>query len=158
MRLHNIFKTANVTNLTKVIKESSYRILQVTSKQKTLKQPSTFQRQLNFALLLTFKLTLLWLYFRKSCKTTLFRKPTEAPQNTPTFISIEPLILKERPFKNMKNLCYLGGYFFKKKNGWHLEFAMNQIFGQRFIIFQKLRYRRQLLLKLRAVEFAASFH
>ena len=32
---------------------------------------------MNFALLLTFKLTLLWLYFGKSCKTTLFRKSTE---------------------------------------------------------------------------------
>ena len=31
-RLSNIFKTTNVTNLTKVIQESSYRVLQVTSK------------------------------------------------------------------------------------------------------------------------------
>ena len=31
-RLPNIFKTTNVTNLTKVIQESSYRVLQVTSK------------------------------------------------------------------------------------------------------------------------------
>ena len=46
--------------------------------------PSSFYRQLNFALLLTFKLILLWLYFGKSCKTTLFRKPTKVCQNTPT--------------------------------------------------------------------------
>ena len=38
-RLSNIFKTTNVTKLTKVILESSYRVLQVTSKWKTLKQP-----------------------------------------------------------------------------------------------------------------------
>ena len=31
-RLSNIFKTINVTNLSKVIQESSYRVLQVTSK------------------------------------------------------------------------------------------------------------------------------
>ena len=31
--------------------------------------------------------------FWESCKTALFRKPTEVPQNTPTFISIEPPIL-----------------------------------------------------------------
>ena len=37
-RLSNIFKTTNVTNLTKVILESSYRVLQVTSKWKTPKQ------------------------------------------------------------------------------------------------------------------------
>ena len=35
---------------------------------------------------------------------------------------------------------------------------MNQIFRQRFIIFGKLRYKGQLLLKLRAVEVATSFH
>ena len=34
---------------------------------------------------------------------------------------------------------------------------MNQIFGQRFIIFEKCRYRSQLLLKLRAVEVPTSF-
>ena len=38
-RLPIIFKTTNITNLTKIIQESSYRVLQVTSKQKTLKQP-----------------------------------------------------------------------------------------------------------------------
>ena len=43
MRLFNIFKTTNVTNLTKVILESSYyRALQVRSKRKTPKQPTYF--------------------------------------------------------------------------------------------------------------------
>ena len=42
------------------------------------------------------------------------------------------------------------------KNWWHFEFLMNQIFGQRFIIFEKWRYRSQLLFKLRAVEVATS--
>ena len=41
-RLSNIFKTTNVKNLTKVIQQSSYRVLQVTSKWKTLKQPVYF--------------------------------------------------------------------------------------------------------------------
>ena len=31
---------------------------------------------------------------------------------------------------------------------------MNQIFGQRFIIFEKLKYRGQLLLKLKVVKMA----
>ena len=35
---------------------------------------------------------------------------------------------------------------------------MNQIFGQRFIIIEKVRYMGQLLLKLRAVEVATSIH
>ena len=37
-RLPNIFKHTNVKNLIKVIQESSYRVLQVTFKWKTLKQ------------------------------------------------------------------------------------------------------------------------
>ena len=36
-RLSNILKTTNVTNLAKVIQENSSRVLQVTSKSKTLK-------------------------------------------------------------------------------------------------------------------------
>ena len=87
-RLSNIFKTTNVTNSTKVIQQSSYSVLQVTSKWKTLKQLACFLKVVEFDLLFTFKLTLLWLYFGKSCKTTFFRKPTEVSQNTLTFISI----------------------------------------------------------------------
>ena len=37
-RLCNVFKTTNVTKLTKMNLKSSYRVLQVTSKWKTLKQ------------------------------------------------------------------------------------------------------------------------
>ena len=47
-RLSNIFKTTNITNLTKVIQESYYRVLQVTSKQKTLKQPLYFLKAVEF--------------------------------------------------------------------------------------------------------------
>ena len=68
-----------------------------------------------------------------------------------------PPITKKRPFRNMKNLRFFfcGSYFLKKL----LTFGIfNEIFGQRFIIFEKLRYRAQLLLKIRAVEVATSFH
>ena len=47
-RLPNIFKTTNVTNLTKVSQESSYRVLQVTYKQKILKQPVYFLKAVEF--------------------------------------------------------------------------------------------------------------
>ena len=47
-RLPNIFKTTNVTNLTKVIQQNSYRVLQVTSKWKTLKQPVYFIKAVEF--------------------------------------------------------------------------------------------------------------
>ena len=41
-------QTTNVTNLTKVIQESSYRVLQITSKQKTLKRPVHFLKVVEF--------------------------------------------------------------------------------------------------------------
>ena len=63
MRLSNIFKIKNVTNLTKVIQQNSYRVLQVTSKWKTLQQRIYFLKAVE--------------NLGKSCKNTLFRKPTE---------------------------------------------------------------------------------
>ena len=47
-RLSNTFKTTNATNLTKVIQQNSYRVLQVTSKWKTLKQPVYFLKAVEF--------------------------------------------------------------------------------------------------------------
>ena len=47
-RLSNIFKTTNVTNLTMVIQQSSYRVLKVTYKWKTLKQPVYFLKAVEF--------------------------------------------------------------------------------------------------------------
>ena len=73
-RLSNIFKTTNVTDLTKVIQQNSYSVLQVTCKWKTLKQPVYFLKVVE--------------YFGKSYKTTLFRRPAEVSQNTSTFIPI----------------------------------------------------------------------
>ena len=54
-RLSNVFKTTNVTNITKVILESSYRVLQVTSNRE--KQHVYILKAVEFCRLLTFKLT-----------------------------------------------------------------------------------------------------
>ena len=48
MRLSGIFKTKIVTNLTKVILESSYRVLQAKFKWKTLKQLLYFLKAIEF--------------------------------------------------------------------------------------------------------------
>ena len=65
----------------------------------------------------------------------------------------------ERPFKKIKILIkFFWRLFFRKKNGRYFETLMNQIFGQRFIILEKMRYRSKLMLKLRAVEVLTSFH
>ena len=47
-RLSNIFKTTNFTNFTMPILKSSYRVLQVTSKWKTLKQSVYFLQAVKF--------------------------------------------------------------------------------------------------------------
>ena len=47
-RLSNIFKTTNIVNLAKVIQESPYRVLQVASKSKTLKQAIYFSKAVEF--------------------------------------------------------------------------------------------------------------
>ena len=47
-RLSNIIETTNVMKLTKVILKSYYRVLQVTSKWKTLKQLLYFLRAVEF--------------------------------------------------------------------------------------------------------------
>ena len=47
-RLSNIFKSTNVTNLAKIIQESSYRVAQVTSKWKTLKQSVYFLKAVEY--------------------------------------------------------------------------------------------------------------
>ena len=88
-RLSNIFKTRNTTKLTKAILESSYSVLLVTSKWKTLKQPVCFLKTFKFRATFNIQIDKC---FCKSCDATLFRKPMEVSQNSPTFISIGPPI------------------------------------------------------------------
>ena len=102
-----------------------------------------------------------WYYFGyisgKVAKPHFLDKTTGVSQNKSKFISIGPLITKQRPLKIWK-ICVFWRLLFQKTNCWHLKFFMNQIFEQRFIIFEKLRYMGQLLLKLRAVKVATSVH
>ena len=82
---------------------------------------------MNFDLHLTFKLTLLWLYFGKSCKTTPFRKPTEVAQNTSTFISIGLPITKNSLLKIWKICVLLAAPFSNDKIAdiWNFQWIKN---------------------------------
>ena len=97
-------------------------------------------------------------YFSKSWKTTLFRKPTEISQSMSTFISISLPIKKYQPFKKNEKFVFFWRLLFQMKKLLTFGISINQIFGKRFIIFKKMRYRGQLLLKLWTVELATSFH
>ena len=58
----------------------------------------------------------------------------------------------------MQNVCFLGGSFLKTKIADILNFQWIKYLDKRFIIFEKLRYRGFLLLKLQTVKVATSFH
>ena len=96
-RLSNIFKTTNVSILTKVIQESSYRVLQVTSKYKTLKQPVYFLKVVEFCPTFDIQINITFAIFREKLQNHTFRKTTGVSQNTPKFILIGPPITEKRP-------------------------------------------------------------
>ena len=75
-RLSKIFKTTNVTKLTKVIQESSYRVLQVTSKYKTLKQPVYFLKVVEFCPTFDIQINITFAIFREKLQNHTFRKST----------------------------------------------------------------------------------
>ena len=72
--LSNIFKTTNVTNLTKVILESSYRVLQVTCKWKALKQPIYFLKAVEFCPTLDIQIDIPLVVFREKLQNHTFKK------------------------------------------------------------------------------------
>ena len=73
-RLSNIFKTTNVKNLTKVIQESSCRVLKVTSKQKTLKQPVYFLKTVEFCSTFDIQIDITLAIFREKLQNHNFQK------------------------------------------------------------------------------------
>ena len=156
-RLSNIFKTRNVTNLTKAILKSYKSSISYIQIENTKTTSLLFKGSWILLSFLTLKLTSLWLYFGKSRKTKHFRKPTEVFQNKSTLISIGYPLRNNDHLKTWE-ICVFWRFFFQNKNWWHFEFSMNHIFGQRFIIFGKLRNRVLLLLKLWALEVVTSFH
>ena len=158
-RLSNIFKTTNVTNLTKVIQQNSYRLLQVASKWKTLKQPVYFLKAVEFWPTYDIHFDITLAIFREKLQNHTFYKAHRSlskhvniPINRAAHYEITAF------FKIWKIYVFLAAPFSNTKKCWHLEFLMNQVFGQRFIILKKMKYRGQLLLKLRAVEVDTSFH
>ena len=91
-RLSNIFKTTNVTNFTKAILKSFYRVLEVTSKWKTLKQPIYFLRAVEFCSTFDIQFDVTLAIFQEKLQNHI--SPTEVSQNMSKFISIRPPITK----------------------------------------------------------------
>ena len=87
-----------------------------------IKETCLFLRAAEFCPTFDIRISIALVIFGKSCKTTLFRKPTGVSQNTPAFISLEAPITKQRSFKNENNVCYFGGSFFKMKIADILDF------------------------------------
>ena len=150
-RLSNIFKTTNVTNLTKAIQESSYT--------------SYIQIEITKTTRLFFKGSWTlpyfwhsnWHYFGyvsgKVAKPHFLESPQGSFKIRQNSYQWGHPLRNNGPWKIWK-ICVFWRLLFQKTNCWYLEFLMNQIFGQRFIISEKLRYMGQLLLKLRAAQVA----
>ena len=142
-RLSNLFYTANVTKLTKVILESTYRVLQV--KSKTLKQPVYFLRAVEFWPTFDIQIDITLVIFWEKLQNHAFQKVHGSlPKHTNIHINRASHPCEYRLFKKMKRLCIFGGSFFKIEIA---DILNGQISVQRYIIFEKLRYRGQLLLK-----------
>ena len=73
-RWSNILKTTNVTNFTKVIQQNAYRVLQVTSKQKTLKQPVYFLKAVEFCPTFDIQIDITLAIFREKLQNHTFQK------------------------------------------------------------------------------------
>ena len=73
-RLSNIFQITNVTNLTKVFQRNSFRVLQVTSKWKTLKQPVYFLKAVEFWPTFDFHVNITLAIFREKLQIHTLKK------------------------------------------------------------------------------------
>ena len=82
-RLSNILKTTNVMNFTKAILKSSYRVLQVTFKQKTLKQPVYFLKAVEFCSTFDIQIDITLAIFREKLQNHTFQKAHRS-QNGPS--------------------------------------------------------------------------
>ena len=145
-RLSNIFKTTNVRKLIKAILKF-YKL--------HLKKGDQKVRLVSKDHWISSCFYYLNLHFGEKCETRFLQKPTGVSQNLPTFISIG---LPDTKKKDKTFIVLFGCSFISKKNCWDFQFFIFQIFEQRFVIFEKLRYMSQLLLKLQVVKVATAFN
>ena len=73
-RFSNTFKIKNITNLTRVILESSYGVLQVTFKWKILKQPVYFLKAVKFCPTFDIQIEITLAIFRENLQNQTFQK------------------------------------------------------------------------------------
>ena len=113
MALYNIFKTTNVTMLTKVILESPCKVLQMPSKINTLKRllhASRFTNRSNFFFLVfIFSFFFFFLFF-------FFAKSNLGSQNKVKIIFLRPASKKQWFFRNFWKNFFLLAFFRKLQN------------------------------------------
>ena len=104
--LSDIFKTTRVTDLTKIILESSYRVLQVTFKQKTLKQPIYLLKAVEFCSTFDIQIEIALAIFWEKLQNHAFQK-TQRNLSKHASIHINRATYYEKQlFRNMKNLSF----------------------------------------------------
>ena len=151
--MSNIFKTTNVTNLTKIIQKNFYRVLQVTSKWKTLFKGSW---------VLTYFWHSSWHYFGYISGKVAKPHFLESPQKSlkPRQYSYQyGCPLRNKSLLKIWKICvFLAAPFSNKKIADICNFEWIKYLGRGWSYWKKMRYRTHLLLKLRVVEVATSFH
>ena len=157
-RFSNIFKTRNVTKLTKTILKSSFRVLQVTSKWPIFKQTAYFLRAFEFWPTFDIQISITLAIFWKKLQNYTFQKAQRSLSKLASIHINRATHYEKIALKKILKICVFWRLLLQNKNYWHFEFLMNQILTQRFIMLEKWRYRSQLLLKLRSVKVATSFH
>ena len=110
-RLFNIFKTANVTKLTKAILESSYRVLQVTSKWKTLKQPVYFLRAIEFWSTFDIQIDITLAIVWEKLQNYFFHKPHRSLSNHANIHVNRATHYKITAINQFKSFCFLAVIF-----------------------------------------------
>ena len=131
MALYNIFKTTNVTMLTKVILESPYKVLQMPSKINTLKRllhASRFTNRSNFFFLVFifsffFFLSFFFFFF---CKVQL-RLSKQGKNHIPATSQKEIMVLQK-----FLKILFFAGLFQKIAKFQRTKFYILQKYGKRY--------------------------
>ena len=131
-RLPNIVTTTDVTKLTNIILESSYTVLQVKSKSKTLKQPVYFLGAVETWSLFNIRFHKnLGKFWNKLQHSPFYKTPRSISKHLSIHINSATHYVITSLSKNEKYV-FLAAHFLNK-NSWHFDFLINTIFGWRFI-------------------------
>ena len=113
--IQNVLHTTNVTNLAKVIQESSYRVLQVTYKQKTIRQSVYFLKAVEFGPIFDIQIDITLAIFREKLQNhTLQKSHRSLSRHTNIYINRATHYVITA-FQKYENFAFFWRFLFPKK-------------------------------------------